>query len=145
MKTRTAITITAALLLVVAAAWAQEPPTAAGQDLSASALPSTSAARPAGDDLAFQTRHPRYKLEMGDTFDVSFDLSPEFNQTVTVQPDGYITLHGIGDVHVAEQTVPELTATLRSAYSKILNEPLISVTLKDFEKPYFIANGQVER
>src|ERR1022692_2852646 len=93
--------------------------------------------------LSFQERYPRYKLEFGDQFDVSFELSPEFNQAVTVQPDGYITLRGAGDVHVAGQTVPELTETLRRAYGKILNAPLISVVLKDFEKPYFIADGQV--
>jgi polysaccharide export outer membrane protein len=93
--------------------------------------------------LSFQERYPRYKLEFGDQFDVSFELSPEFNQTVTVQPDGYITLRGAGDVHVAGQTVPELTETLSHAYGKILNAPLISVVLKDFEKPYFIADGQV--
>jgi polysaccharide export outer membrane protein len=91
----------------------------------------------------FQQRYPRYKLEFGDQFDVSFELSPEFNQTVTVQPDGYITLRGAGDVHVAGQTVPELTETLKRAYNKILINPLISVVLKDFEKPYFIADGQV--
>jgi len=91
----------------------------------------------------FQQRFPRYKLEFGDQFDVSFELSPEFNQSVTVQPDGYITLRGAGDVHVEGQTVPELTETLRRAYGKILNAPLISVVLKDLEKPYFIADGQV--
>jgi polysaccharide export outer membrane protein len=91
----------------------------------------------------FQQRYPRYKLESGDQFDVSFELSPEFNQAVTVQPDGYITLRGAGDVHVAGQTVPQLTETLRQAYGKILKDPVISVVLKDFEKPYFIADGQV--
>jgi polysaccharide biosynthesis/export protein len=91
----------------------------------------------------FQQRYPRYKLEFGDQFDVSFELSPEFNQNVTVQPDGYITLRGAGDVHVAGQTVPQLTETLKTAYGKILKDPVISVVLKDFEKPYFIADGQV--
>ena len=92
---------------------------------------------------SFQQRYPRYKLEFGDTFDVSFELSPEFNQSVTVQPDGYITLRGAGDVHVAGETVPQLTETLKQAYAKILKDPVISVVLKDFEKPYFIADGQV--
>ena len=92
---------------------------------------------------SFQQRYSRYKLEFGDQFDVSFELSPEFNQTVTVQPDGYITLRGAGDVHVAGQTVPQLTETLKQAYGKILKDPVISVVLKDFEKPYFIADGQV--
>jgi len=143
MRTRTATIVTAVLLFVFVAAWAQEQPSATGPNLSASASPIP--AKLPADDPGFQSRHPRYKLQLGDTFDVSFDLSPEFNQTVTVQPDGYITLRGIGDVHVADQTVPELTDTLRTAYNKILNGPLISVTLKDFEKPYFIADGQVDR
>src|SRR2546422_4692497 len=91
----------------------------------------------------FGERNPRYKIAPGDVFDVNFELSPEFNQTVTVQPDGFISLRGIGDVHVTGDTVPELTESLRQSYSKILSEPLISVLLKDFEKPYFVADGQV--
>jgi len=90
-----------------------------------------------------QTRYPRYKIGSGDSFDVNFELSPEFNQTVTVQPDGFITLRGVGDINVAGQTVPELAQTLKTAYSKILNDPQIVIMLKDFEKPYFIADGQV--
>jgi polysaccharide biosynthesis/export protein len=90
-----------------------------------------------------QQRNQRYHLAAGDSFDVSFELSPEFNQTVTVQPDGYVTLKAVGDVRVAGETVPELTQTLRTAYGKMLNDPLIVVNLKDFEKPYFIADGQV--
>jgi len=93
----------------------------------------------------FQERNPRYSIRSADMFEVNFELSPEFNQTVTVQPDGFITLKGVGDVHVAGQTVPELTQTLRNAYGKILNDPLISVVLKDFEKPYFTASGQLNK
>ena len=97
----------------------------------------------ADSDLRFQTRNPRYAIRAGDAFDVTFELSPEFNQSVTVQPDGFITLKGIGDIHVAGQTVPELTKTLHDAYDKILNDPLVVVVLKDFEKPYFTASGQL--
>jgi polysaccharide biosynthesis/export protein len=93
--------------------------------------------------VQFEPRNLRYRIEPGDSFDVSFDLSPEFNQTATVQPDGFVTLHGVGDVSVEGQTVPELTQTVRSAYGRILNDPIISIVLKDFQKPYFIADGQV--
>jgi polysaccharide biosynthesis/export protein len=93
----------------------------------------------------FAERTPRYKIEAGDSFDVSFELSPEFNQTVSVQPDGFVTLRGVGDLKVAGETVPELTQTLKAAYSKILHDPLISVVLKEFEKPYFVADGQVAK
>jgi len=92
-----------------------------------------------------QQRDWRYRLAAADSFEVNFELSPEFNQVLTVQPDGYVTLKEIGDVKVIGQTIPELTQTLRTDYGKILNDPMISVSLKDFEKPYFFADGQVAR
>ena len=99
---------------------------------------------PSAKDAQFNARSPRYKIAPGDSFDLNFELSPEFNQTaVSVQPDGFVTLRGIGDIKVQGLTVPELTQTLRTAYSKILNDPIISVNLKDFEKPYFVADGRV--
>jgi polysaccharide biosynthesis/export protein len=112
--------------------------------MNASTPTESSKPNDAGSDPKFHDRYPRYTLRPGDVFDISFELSPEFNQqTVNVQPDGFVTLRGVGDVHVAGQTVPELTATIRSSYGKILNDPVVSVTLKDFEKPYFIADGQI--
>ena len=91
-----------------------------------------------------QTRDPRYRIAASDTFDLTFPLAPEYNQlAVAVQPDGFVTLYGIGDVKVQGLTVPELTETVRTAYGKILHDPLISIVLKDFNKPYFIADGQV--
>jgi polysaccharide biosynthesis/export protein len=141
-------TKTIALIAVLALAW-QSGAAQKSTSTVASADPAAPAAAGAkGSDAAlesFRDRYPRYKLRSGDVFDISFELSPEFNQSVSVQPDGFITLRGVGDVHVAGQTVPELTATLRTAYDKILHDPLISITLKDFEKPYFIADGQVGR
>lgn len=92
-----------------------------------------------------QERHPRYRLRKGDTFDLDFALSPEFNQTVAVQPDGFVTLRGVGSIFVEGQTVPELTETVKAAYSKTLRDPIIAIAPKDFEKPYFIAAGQVSK
>jgi len=112
----------------------QAPAPAAGAPASSTGVPQ------------LQTRAPRYEIHAGDSFDVNFDLSPEFNQPgVVVQPDGYITLRAVGDIKVDGQTVPQLTQTLRKAYGKILHDPIISVVLKDFEKPYFIADGQIGR
>ena len=122
---------------------AQAPTSTSGP--AANAI-STDSAKPASDTPQFKSRSPRYRIEAGDSFDVTFELSPEFNQTaVPVQPDGFVTLKGVGDIKVAGETVPELTSTLRQAYGKILNNPLISIALKDFEKPYFVADGQVAK
>jgi protein involved in polysaccharide export with SLBB domain len=59
-----------------------------------------------------QARDPRYRLRSGDSINLDFQFTPEFNQTLSVQPDGYITLKEIGDVHVAGETVPELRKSL---------------------------------
>lgn len=95
------------------------------------------------DQPTLQSRDQRYRLERDDVFDLEFVLTPEFNQTVTVQPDGYISLRGVGDVKVLGQTVPEVSTTIRAAYADILDNPPIAIVLKDFEKPYFVAGGWV--
>ncbi len=107
----------------------------------ASVAASTSAgstARP-----ALQERSPRYQLRKSDSFEVDFALSPELNQTITVQPDGYITLKSAGTIVAEGLTIPELTEKIRQAYSGVLHDPIITIELKDFDKPYFIASGQV--
>ena len=92
-----------------------------------------------------QARNPRYQLCKGDILELDFPFTPEFNQTITIQPDGYVTLRGVGDLHVEGQTLPEVTQALRTAYGKILRDPALTVSLKDFDKPYFIVSGQVGR
>jgi len=107
--------------------------------------PSQVSVAPARANPALHQRNPRYALRKGDTFDLDFSLSPEFNQLVAVQPDGYVTLKGVGSVYVEGQTVPELTESVKAAYSKVLHDPVIAIALKDFEKPYFIASGQLSK
>lgn len=93
----------------------------------------------------FSNRNARYILRPDDTFDVSFEFNPELNQTVTVQPDGFVTMKPVGDLHVGGLTVPQLTETLQKQFAKIVYRPSITIVLKDFEKPYFVADGQVAR
>ncbi|HXP82786.1 MAG TPA: polysaccharide biosynthesis/export family protein [Verrucomicrobiae bacterium] len=114
-------------------------------DRSSSASRADKPEVPTDSDAGFANRNPRYVLRSGDSFDVEFTFSPEFNQTVVVGPDGYVTFRGAASRHVAGQTVPQLTDTIKEAYSGILSDPTITVVLKDFEKPYFIAAGQVEK
>lgn len=98
---------------------------------------------PSDTGTGLHSRNWRYKINPSDTLELSFQLTPEFNQTVTVQPDGYITLRDVGDIQAAGRTLPELTEAIKTAYSKILHNPVISVDPKDFEKPYFVVGGQV--
>jgi polysaccharide export outer membrane protein len=122
--------------------------TATGQSIAVPAtVASASSVSAASVDAipGLHERNPRYRLRRGDSFDLDLAFSPEFNQTVSVQPDGYVSLKGVGSMFVEGQTVPELTAALKAAYATILHDPVIAVSLKDFEKPYFIASGQVQK
>jgi polysaccharide export outer membrane protein len=87
----------------------------------------------------------RYEVRSGDTIELVFFPTTEFNQTVLIQPDGYITLREIGDLQVQGKTIPQLKEAITAAYKSILNNPVITVILKDFEAPHFTVGGQVGR
>jgi polysaccharide export outer membrane protein len=144
LRVATEISLTIAITLAFCAAQASPDGIVAGTASVQSASPADSL-RHKEDLQSASQRYPRYDLRADDVLDISFEFTPEFNQTLTVQPDGYITLRGVGDVHVAGLTVPEITETIRSAYGKFLNNPKIAIALKDFEKPYFVVGGQIGR
>src|SRR6266478_8647771 len=98
-----------------------------------------------GDPAFGGERHPLYRLSKSDTVDVNFTFSPDFNQILTVQPDGFVALKGAGTLLAEGLTVPEMQQAVVYAYRGILHEPEITVTLKDFDKPYFLASGEVAR
>lgn len=88
-------------------------------------------------------RDTRYHLHPSDMLEVDFRLSPEFNASVPIQPDGYVTLPNLGDVRIGGLTLDEATAKIKQKASERLNNPEVTVELKQFETPYFIVGGQV--
>jgi len=136
--------ITAAFLATAVYAYEDQAKlaTSTPDGLPAASKPNTAAqAGTANPEL--HRRNPRYQLCRDDVLVLDFTLTPEFNQTVTVQPDGYITLLGVGDLHAEGQTVPEVTQSVRAAYAKTVHNPIVTVRLMEFEKPYFIVGGEI--
>jgi polysaccharide biosynthesis/export protein len=88
-------------------------------------------------------RRPLYRLCKSDVVAISFTFSPEFDQTVSVQPDGYVTLKGVKQLVAEGITVPELQAAIGRAYAGVLHDPEVTIVLQDFDKPYFIVGGEV--
>jgi polysaccharide export outer membrane protein len=97
------------------------------------------------DHPVLQRRNARYRLCASDAIVLAFPLTPEFDQTVNVQPDGFVSLMGAGDVHLEGLTTREAVVAVQVAYAKILHDPLITIELKDFNKPYFTVGGQVSK
>jgi polysaccharide export outer membrane protein len=98
-----------------------------------------------GDPLFGGERHPLYRLSKSDSIELSFIFSPDFNQTVTVQPDGFVALKGAGSLLVEGLTIPQIQLAVANAYRGFLHDPDVSVQLKEFDKPYFLASGEVAR
>lgn len=88
-------------------------------------------------------RNPRYQICRDDVLVLSFPLSPEMNQRVTVQPDGFISLQGVGSVYVAGLTLPGVIEAVKKAYAGTLHDPIVDADLADFQKPFFTVLGQV--
>jgi len=92
---------------------------------------------------ALQARDARYRLFPSDEIAITFPLTPEFDQDVTIEPDGYASLTGAGDVRLAGLTTGEAVAAIKSSYAKVLHDPIITIALKNFNKPFFVVTGQV--
>ena len=97
----------------------------------------------AAEAQMLQTRE-RYQIHVGDQLEVKFRLTPEFNQTVTVQPDGFVDLGVAGEVHVGTLTVHAAETAIADESSKRLKNPDVTISLLNFEKPYFVVAGEVQ-
>jgi polysaccharide export outer membrane protein len=86
----------------------------------------------------------RYKIQSGDQFEVAYRYTPELNQTVTVEPDGFINLDPTGEIKVSELTLDQATERITQLASKRLRDPKITLTLKEFHKPHFVVAGEVK-
>jgi polysaccharide export outer membrane protein len=90
-------------------------------------------------------RRPLYRLNRSDVVGLSFTLSPEFDQVITVQPDGFVSLKDAAPVLARGLTLEEFRLAVREAYSGYLHDPQVAVALKEFEHPYFVAGGEIGR
>jgi polysaccharide biosynthesis/export protein len=107
-------------------------------------IPDPADSRSNPDRPALEGRNPRYRVHVDDLLAISFPLSPELNQPhVVVQPDGYINLQGVDSVYVQGLSGPEIVETLKKAYAGTLHDPIISVDITDFQRPFFLVSGQV--
>jgi polysaccharide export outer membrane protein len=88
-------------------------------------------------------RRPLYRLTRSDVVALSFTLSPDFDQTLTIQPDGYVALKDAAPVFAQGLTLEEFRLAVRKAYTGYLHDPQVAVALKEFEHPYFVAGGEV--
>jgi polysaccharide export outer membrane protein len=88
---------------------------------------------------------PRYTLRAGDVLELQYRYTPEFNQTVTVLPDGYVNLNIVGDVRVSDLTVAQAHDLIVQKVQARLNDPELNLVLKQFQQPYLVVAGEVAK
>jgi polysaccharide export outer membrane protein len=96
-----------------------------------------------GQSLLTSRTPARYTLRPGDTLELQYRLTPDLNQTVVVQPDGYISLNVAGEVKVGGSTVPEARDLIVQAEESKLNKPELNLILKEFTRPSVVVAGEV--
>jgi len=86
-----------------------------------------------------------YLIQPGDQLSVEFYLNPEFNDEVTVRPDGNLTLRIIGDVKAWGLTPTQLADVLDKAYLSELRSPDAVVHVKNMPSRQVYVQGQVSK
>lgn len=151
MKATTVHRIPLLAAVITIAMLALPAPAQAGQSqsdpLAASpAEPSVTHAGDEADDSEFaRWTDGRYRITAGDVLELTFPFVPELNQTVTVQPDGYITFKEIQDIRAQGRTLTQVRAEVRASYEPFVRDPVFTLALKEFDAPSFVANGAVEK
>lgn len=85
---------------------------------------------------------PPYRFYPGDELDVTVPSAPELNKTVTVQPDGRISIPLAGPVMAADRSQADVEAALNAALRPHLLRPEAHVTPKAAPLKVFVG-GEV--
>ena len=87
-----------------------------------------------------------YLIGKGDVLEVSVWGVPEMSRSVTVRPDGKITLPAVGDV-MADRTTPEnLSKTIAKQMKEYIKQPIVTVSVEQIlNNRVYITGGNVSR
>lgn len=151
-----AVTLMALLMMCALAAYGQDTTDSAPQ-----AKPVLPATTDAGKDVAKTTDLPTadvpppsrvasvrpdtYIIGVGDGLDVNVWKEGELSKSVSVRPDGMITLPLIGEIKAVGLTPIQLQDQITASLQKVMSEPQVTVTVVAVNSMSFIVMGQVNR
>lgn len=86
-----------------------------------------------------------YFIQPGDQLDIKFFYNSEINETVTVRPDGKISLQLIDEVQAAGLKPSQLDDVLTEKYGQELRKPVITVIVRSFGSQRVYVGGEVNK
>ena len=127
----------AAICLLGSVAFAQET------DTAKATMPAPEAATGAAAAKIPESAASQFTLGPADVVHVNVWKNTELSQTVTVGPDGFISLPLLNDIHVAGMTANELAQVLNAKLNNYIMNPQVTVSVVDIRSRQVYVLGQV--
>lgn len=85
----------------------------------------------------------QYVLYPGDQIEITVRRAPEASRTVTIRPDGYISLPLVGEIKAAGLTTDQLRQQTTALFAQRLIEPEVTVIATQVRQPTVFVAGDV--
>ncbi len=86
-----------------------------------------------------------YRLGLEDVVDVSIWRDESLSRTVPVRPDGFISLPMAGEILAQGKTAKELEAEIQERLRPYIQEPRVTVIVREVNSPRVFVTGEVAR
>lgn len=87
-----------------------------------------------------------YRVGSGDVLSVNVYHQKDLEQpSVLIRADGQASFSGVGEVPVGGKTIDEITESLRYAYSELIKDPIVSVSLVKTRAGVIYVAGAVKK
>ena len=93
--------------------------------------------------LSVRPEEGGYVIAAGDRMAIEVWQNQQLTRSVTVRPDGKITLPLVNDVHAAGNTVPQFQKQLTERLKTYIKDPIVSITVNQFSSKQIYMLGQV--
>ncbi|HEY6182499.1 MAG TPA: polysaccharide biosynthesis/export family protein [Terriglobales bacterium] len=97
----------------------------------------------AADTPVLTSRDRPYRIQPSDRLELQYRYTPEYNQSIEVQPDGMASINLVGAVKIGGLTVDQAKATILARLQTRLNDPEITLSLQEFVRPAYVVGGEV--
>jgi polysaccharide export outer membrane protein len=86
-----------------------------------------------------------YRLGPEDVIEFKVYKEPDLTTTAVVRPDGMISLPLAGEIKAEGKTTPELEKDITAKLRESLEDPVVSVTVKEINNPKISVFGEVHK
>lgn len=121
------------------------PPSSGSSPRSANHGKESTAAKNASASAVDAEMKDVYRIGVEDELQISVWREPELSNTVVVRPDGMITMPLLNDIQVVGLRTGDLQALLAEKLKPIVNEPQVTIIVRQIRSRRVYVFGQVAR